>query len=59
MTHSQKLDTIYAAAHSDFKGSFGADRYLLVCRNGATVPVCLPNLTDTEIAARLPMGRAA
>lgn len=59
MTQRQKLDTIFNSTHSDFKGAFGSDRYLLVCRKGATVPVFLPNLTDAEIAARLPARCAA
>ena len=49
----QKLAAIYRTTHKDFKGQIGGERTIMVYRQG-TVLVALKNLTDKEIAERLP-----
>lgn len=57
MTKAQQLEAVYRNTHSDFKGKIGGVRTIMVCRGG-TMLVALENLTDQEIADRLPRKRA-
>lgn len=51
---AKALRAIWAATHRDFKGSFAGERTIMLMRNGGTTLVRLHDLTDDEIAARLP-----
>jgi hypothetical protein len=57
MNREQKLNLIYSKTHSDFKGTIDGRKTMLVYRNG-TCLVYLDDLTDAEIADRLPKIRA-
>lgn len=53
MTRADLLDAAYRHTHRDFKGEMDGVRTIMVYRNGLCL-VALDNLTDDEIAARLP-----
>lgn len=61
LTRDQKLALIYRHEHSDYKGKAGAmwgehagKKTLMVNVNGGSALVLLENLTDEQIADRLP-----
>jgi hypothetical protein len=54
MTREQQLKKIYATTHRDFKGNINGVKTIMVCRQGGTCIVALSDLTDAEIADRLP-----
>lgn len=54
MTLEQKLAAIWRTTHRDYKGAIDGVRYILVLRNGGTQSVALSDLTEAEIASRLP-----
>lgn len=54
LTRAEKLNLIYRHTHRDYRGSGkGPDRTILALR-GTTALVLLDELTDAEIADRLP-----
>jgi 5-methylcytosine-specific restriction endonuclease McrA len=57
---SRQLEAVWKATHRDYKGTLpDGTRTILVCRAGSTQICPLQNLTDREIADRLPRERAA
>lgn len=54
MATTSELNAIWNATHRDFRGVLDGVRTILVCRKGATVIVALADLTEAEVAARLP-----
>jgi hypothetical protein len=54
MPRQQQAELIYNTTHTDFRGVWNGERYILTCRSGATSMVYLTEMTDTEIADRLP-----
>lgn len=52
--HQRALVLIYRHTHADFKGSLNGEPSILVCRSGATQLVPLDDLTEAEVAERLP-----
>lgn len=52
------LELIYRHAHKNFKGIAAGKKFILVLRYG-TERVQLEDLTDEEVAARLPRAKAA
>ena len=61
MSRAQKLDLIWKATPSDYKGIAGdrwgehqGKRSIMVLREGVTTLVLLEDLTDAEINERLP-----
>ena len=57
MTRQQKLDLVWKHTHRDFKGTIDGVRTIMVFRNGSVL-VCLEDLTEQEIADRLPKKAA-
>ncbi|OBQ86533.1 DUF1419 domain-containing protein [Mesorhizobium sp. WSM3873] len=63
MTHEERLEHIWSSTHDDYRGYAGEDwlpelrgkRTLLVYDRGRTVLKLLEDLTDAEIAAKLPV----
>lgn len=53
LTRAEKLRLIYRWTHSDFKGRIDGEPSILVLR-GSTTLVMLKDLTDAEIADKLP-----
>jgi hypothetical protein len=51
---AKALKAIWAATHRDFKGTFAGGKTVMIMRDGSTRLVRLSDLTDAEIAARLP-----
>ncbi|MBE0561836.1 MAG: hypothetical protein IH622_13620 [Ochrobactrum anthropi] len=54
MNREQQLKLIWQNTHKDFKGVYEGVKTIMVCRQGATTLVALDNLTEKEIADRLP-----
>jgi hypothetical protein len=54
MTREQKLKLIYLHTHRDYKGRIDGHPAILVLREGGTHSVPMTELTDAEIADRLP-----
>lgn len=52
-----KFDRVWYATHSDFRMMIDGRQCILVCRQGATVPAFLDQMSDDEINARLPKSR--
>lgn len=57
MTREQKLTAIWKTTHKDYKGHLNGERSIMVYRNGTCI-VLLKDLTDAEIADRLPKSKA-
>lgn len=53
LTRDQKLALIYRHTHKDYKGTIHGCKTIMVCR-GSTTLVAMTELTDAEIADRLP-----
>ena len=59
MTHEERkaaLKLIYRHTHKDYKGKIDGKPSILACRGG-TCLVMLDDLTDAEIAERLPLSQ--
>ncbi|CAM5767138.1 hypothetical protein [Bosea minatitlanensis] len=56
MDRKKQLDAVWAATHRDYKGRIEGRRTIMVNRRG-TCLVYLEDLTDQEIAERLPKDR--
>lgn len=54
LTRDQQLALIYRHTHADYKGRSNGYRCILVLRVGGTHSVPLSDLTDAEIASKLP-----
>ena len=54
MTKEKELALIYRHTHRDYKGKIGGCGSILVLRDGGTTLVMMTDLTDAEIASRLP-----
>ena len=54
MTRAQQLRLIWRHTHRDFKGTSDGCKFILVCREHGTHSVALYNLSDKEIADRMP-----
>ena len=54
LTREQKLQLIWRHTHRDYRGTMKGVRNILVLRRGGTTLVPLSDLTDAEIADRLP-----
>lgn len=55
LTREQKLEIIYRHTHPDFKNNTDGMRSVLQFRRGAgTCSIALPDLTEAEIADRMP-----
>jgi hypothetical protein len=54
VTREEKLAAIWRNTHADFKGKIDGKACILVLREGGTRSVPLTDLTDDEIAAKLP-----
>lgn len=54
-----KLEKLWYQTHSDFRLTLNGQRCVLVCRKGMTQPVALTDLTEQEVADRLPKRGAA
>jgi hypothetical protein len=54
MTKEQQLAKVYSNTHRDYKGVFNGVKTIMVCRDGGTCLIALADLTDKEIADRLP-----
>jgi hypothetical protein len=54
VTREEKLLAIWRNTHADFKGKIDGKACILVLREGGTHSVPLTDLTDDEIAAKLP-----
>lgn len=52
-----KIDRVWHSTHSDFRMTIDGRRCVLVCRDGATVPAFLDQMSDDELSARLPRSR--
>jgi len=52
--HQKALAMIYRHTHRDFKGSYDGVKTIMVCRGGASCVVSLDELTEAEVADRLP-----
>jgi hypothetical protein len=56
MTRAQQLALIYRHTPRDYKGKLDGARTILTNENGATVLVKLDELTDEDIARKLPLA---
>lgn len=56
MTRDEQLKAIWRTTHRDYRGMLDGQRTILVLRQGGTHLVPLTNLTDDEIARKLPKG---
>jgi hypothetical protein len=54
VTREEKLAAIWRNTHADFKGKIDGKAHILVLREGGTHSVPLTDLTDDEIAYKLP-----
>jgi hypothetical protein len=54
MDRKKQLAAVWRNTHRDFKGKINGVRGILVLREGGTHSVPLDDLTDAEIASRLP-----
>jgi hypothetical protein len=52
-----KIDRVWYATHSDFRMTIDGRQCVLACRNGATVPAFLDQMSEAELDARLPKSR--
>ena len=56
LSREQQLRLIYRHTHKDYKGAIDGVKGILVLRGGASCAVPLEQLTDAEIADRLPLA---
>jgi hypothetical protein len=54
MTRAQQLRLIWRHTHRDFKGKRDCHKYIVFCRADGTHLVDLRDITDKEIADRMP-----
>lgn len=52
-----KIEQVWFHTHADFKMTIDGRRCVLVCKVGATVPAFLDEMSDDELAVRLPKNR--
>lgn len=58
MTRDEALNAIWRYTHKDYRGMIDGERTILTLRQGGTTLVCLKDLTDEEIARKLPRAKS-